>query len=258
MSTFLQGIAKKAQEQPKHRFGNLYELLNEPFLNECWRDIRKAAASGVDRISAQDYERHLDENIHNLVERLKRKRYRAKLVRRRYIPKGDGKLRPLGIPAVEDKLLQLAVTRILQAIYGQDFLRCSYGYRPQVGALDAVDRLTIKLQFGRYNFVVEADIKGFFDNIDHDWMMRMLAERIEDGAFLRLIRKWLRAGVLDTDGQILHPVTGTPQGGIISPILANVYLHYALDLWFHHVVKPRCGGEACLIRYADDVVCAFQ
>jgi RNA-directed DNA polymerase len=125
MSTFWQGIAKKAQEHPKHRFGNLYELLNEPVLKECWRDIRKEAASGVDRISAQDDERNLDENIHNLVERLKRKRYRANLVRRRYIPKGDGKLRPLGIPAVEDKLLQLAVTRILQAIYEQDFLRCS-------------------------------------------------------------------------------------------------------------------------------------
>jgi RNA-directed DNA polymerase len=127
-----------------------------------------------------------------------------------------------------------------------------------VGALDAVDRLTITLQFGRYNFVVEADIKGFFDNIDHDWVMRMLGERIEDGAFLRLIRKWLKAGVLDTEGQVLHPATGTPQGGIISPILANVYLHYALDLWFHKVVKPRCGGEACLIRYADDFVGAFQ
>jgi len=258
MPTFLQGIAKKAQEQPKHRFGNLYELLNEAFLKECWRDIRKGAAYGVDRVSAQDYEQNLDENIRGLVERLKRKQYRAKLVRRQYIPKGDGKLRPLGIPAVEDKLLQLAVTRILQAIYEQDFLRCSYGYRPNVGALDAVDWLTVKLQFGRYNFVVEADIKGFFDNIDHDWMMRMLEERIEDGAFLRLVKKWLKAGVLDTDGQVLHPVTGTPQGGIISPILANVYLHYALDLWFHRVVKPRCRGEACLIRYADDFVCAFQ
>jgi group II intron reverse transcriptase/maturase len=167
-------------------------------------------------------------------------------------------LRPLGIPAVEDKLLQLAVTRILQAIYEQDFLRCSYGYRPNVGALNAVDWLTIKLQFGQYNFVVEADIKGFFDNINHEWMMRMLEERIEDGALLRLIRKWLKAGVLDTDGQVLHPATGTPQGGIISPMLANVYLHYALDLWFHKVVKPRCRGEACLIRYADDYVCAFQ
>jgi retron-type reverse transcriptase len=127
MSTFWQGRAQKAQEQPKHRFGNLYEVLNEPFLKECWRDIRKAAASGVDRLSAQDYERHLDENIPNLVERLKRKQSRAKLVRRQYIPKGDGKLRPLGIPAVEDTLLQLAVTRRLQAIDEQDFRRCSYG-----------------------------------------------------------------------------------------------------------------------------------
>ena len=258
MSTFLSGIAKKAHEQPKHRFGSLYELLNEAYLKECWRDIRKDAAYGVDRISAEDYEQHLDENIHDLVERLKRKQYRAKLVRRQYIPKGNGQWRPLGIPAVEDKLLQLAVTRILQAIYEQDFLRCSYGYRPKVGPLDAVDWLTIKLQFGRYNFLVEADIHAFFDNIQHEWMVRMLEERIEDGAFLRLIQKWLKAGVLDTDGQVLHPVTGTPQGGIVSPVLANVYLHYALDLWFLKVVKPRCRGEACLIRFADDFVCAFQ
>jgi RNA-directed DNA polymerase len=258
MPTFLQGIANKAHEQPQHRFGNLYELLNEAYLKECWRDIRKDAASGVDRMSAQEYEQHLEENIHDLVERLKRKQYRAKLVRRQYIPKGDGRFRPLGIPAIEDKLLQLAVTRILQAIYEQDFLRCSYGYRPKVSALDAVDWLTIKLQFGQYHFVVEADIKGFFDNLQHEWLLRMLEERLEDGAFLRLIQKWLKAGVLDTDGQVVHPATGTPQGGIVSPVLANVYLHYALDLWFHKVIKPRCHGEACLIRYADDFVAAFQ
>jgi len=258
MSTFLQGIANKAQAKPQHRFGNLYELLNEAFLHECWRDIRKDAAYGVDRVSAEDYEQNLDENIHDLVERLKQKRYRAKLVRRQYIPKGEGKVRPLGIPAVEDKLLQLAVTRILQAIYEQDFLRCSYGYRPNLGALDAVDKLTLKLQFGQYNYVVEADIKAFFDNINHDLLMQMLERRIEDGAFLRLIRKWLKAGVLDTDGQVLHPETGTPQGGIVSPILANVYLHHALDVWFHREVKPRCHGEACLIRFADDFVAAFQ
>jgi RNA-directed DNA polymerase len=224
-STVLQGIAKKAQEQPTHRFGNLYEWLNESVLKECWRDIRKEAASGVDRLSAPDSERHLDEHIHNLVERLKWKQYRAKLVRRQDLPKGDGKRRPLGIPAVEEKRRQLAVTRILPAIYEQGFLRCSYGYRPHVGALDAVDRLTIKLQFGRYNFVVEADIKGFFDNSEHGWLVRMLEERLEDGAFWRLSKKWLQAGVLDTDGQVLHPATGTPQGGSISPLLANVYLH---------------------------------
>jgi group II intron reverse transcriptase/maturase len=221
-------------------------------------DIKKDAAYGVDRVSAREYEENLDENIKQLVERLKRKSYRAKLVRRQYIPKGEGKFRPLGIPATEDKLLQLAVKRILEAIYEQDFLRCSYGYRPGVGALDAVDKLKIKLQFGRYNFVVEADIKSYFDNIDHQWLIKMLGQRIDDRAMMRLIKKWLKAGILDTDGKVIHPATGTPQGGIISPILANVYLHYALDLWFHKIVKKHCRGEACLIRYADDFVCAFQ
>lgn len=233
-------------------------MLNEALLKDSWRFIRKDAAYGVDRVSALEYERDLEENIRQLVERLKGKRYHARLVRRQYIPKGDGTLRPLGIPATEDKLLQLAVKRILEAIYEPTFLRCSYGYRPQVGALDAVDKLTIKLQFERYNYVVEADIKAYFDSMDHVWMLKMLAERIDDTAFLRLIQKWLRVGVLDTNGHVLHPLTGTPQGGIVSPILANIYLHYALDLWFHKVVVPRCGGEACLIRYADDFVCAFE
>lgn len=258
MQTSLRGIAKKAQEQKKHRFGNLYEMLKEENLHDCWRYIKKDAASGVDQVSAREYEENLEENIRQLVERLKRGSYRAKLVRRQYIPKGEGKFRPLGIPATEDKLLQQAVKRILEAIYEQDFMRCSYGYRPGVGALNAVDKLTVKLQFGQYNFVVEADIKGYFDNIDHDWLVRMLEERIDDRALMRLIKKWLKAGILDTDGQVIHPVTGTPQGGIVSPILANVYLHYVLDLWFHKNVKKHCRGEACLIRYADDFVCAFQ
>jgi RNA-directed DNA polymerase len=258
VQTSLQGIAKKAASQPKYRFRNLYGMLDEEMLLDSWRFIRKDAAYGVDRVSAQEYGQNLKENIQDLVTRLKRKGYRAKLVRRQYIPKGDGGERPLGIPAIADKLLQLAVKRILEAIYEQDFLRCSYGYRPEVGALDAVDKLTIKLQFGRYNFVVEADIKGYFDSINHDWLMKMLAERIDDRALLRLIKKWLKAGVLDTDGQVIHPATGTPQGGIISPILANIYLHYVLDLWFQKVVKKYCRGEACLIRYADDFVCAFE
>lgn len=258
VQTSLQAIAKKASEQPGYRFRNLFGMLNEEMLKNSWQFIRKDAACGVDRVSAKEYEQNLEGNIHQLVEDLKRKRYRAKHVLRRYIPKGNGKFRPLGIPATQDKLLQLAVKRLLEAIYEQDFLRCSYGYRPGVGALDAVDKMTIKLQFGKYNYVVEADIKGFFDNLDHDWLLKMLAERVDDKALLWLIGKWLKAGVLDTDGKVLHPETGTPQGGIISPILANVYLHYALDLWFQKVVIPHCNGEACLIRYADDFVCAFE
>jgi RNA-directed DNA polymerase len=258
MQTSLQGIAEKAKSQEKYRFRNRYGRLNEALLRDCWRDIRKDAAYGVDEVSAAAYAQDLDEHISNLVERLKRKSSRAKLVRRHYIPKGDGKLRPLGIPAVEDKRLQLAVTRILTAIYEQDFLRCSDGYRPHIGALDAVDTLTIKRQFGRDNWVVEADIQGFFDAIDHAWMIRMVAERIDDRALLRLIKKWLKAGILDTDGKVRHPVTGTPQGGTVSPILANVDLHYALDLWCERVVKQPCRGEACLIRYADDFVCACE
>jgi group II intron reverse transcriptase/maturase len=252
------GIAEKAKRNRKHRFGNLYGLLNEEMLKDSWHYIRKNAAIGVDRVSAAEYEQNLDENIRLLVERLKGKKYRARLIRRRYIPKGDGKMRPLGILVVEDKLLQIAVTRILTSIYEVDFLPCSYGYRPNVGVKDAVKQLTIKLQFGRYDWIVEADVKSYFDRISHQWLMRMLEERINDRAFLRLIGKWLKAGVLETDGRILEPEAGTPQGGNVSAILANVYLHYALDLWFEKVIKRSCKGRAILIRYVDDWVCAFE
>ena len=257
MQTSLLGIANKAKSDKQYRFRNLYRELNEELLVDSWRLLRKDAALGVDQVSAAEYEANLEENIKQLVERLKRKSYRAKLVRRQYIPKGDGGKRPLGIPATEDKLLQLAVKRLLEAIYEQDFLSCSYGYRPGVGARAAVDELEKKLQFGGYHHIVEADIKGFFDNLSHEWLMRMLAERIEDEPFLRLIKKWLNAGVLDTDGKVLRPESGTPQGGIISPVLANVYLHYALDLWFERVFQPSCSRLAFLHRYADDFVCGF-
>ena len=257
MQTSLLGIANKAKSDKRYRFRNLYRELNEELLLDSWQSVRKDAALGVDRVSAAEYEANLEENIRRLVERLKRKSYRAKLVRRHYIPKGDGGKRPLGIPALEDKLLQLAVKRLLEAIYEQDFLSCSYGYRPGVGARAAVEELDKKLQFGGYHHLVEADIKGFFDNLSHEWLMRMLGERIDDEPFLRLIKKWLNAGVLDTDGQVLRPESGTPQGGIISPVLANVYLHYALDLWFAKVFQPGCRGGAFLHRYADDFVCGF-
>jgi RNA-directed DNA polymerase len=258
VQTSLRGIANKGAKQRKHRFGNLYELLNEGNLRWCWQFLRKEAAPGIDRVDYAEYRAELGSNIHDLVDRLKGKRYRARLVRRRYIPKPNGKLRPLGIPTTEDKLLQLAVAKILEAIYEQDFLDCSYGYRPGRSPRDAVKALTDELQYGRCCWVVEADIKGFFDNIDHDWMLRMLGERIDDKSFLRLIQKWLKAGIMDTGGEVIHPATGTPQGGIVSPILANLYLHYALDLWFETKIKPVCRGSALLIRFADDFVCTFQ
>jgi group II intron reverse transcriptase/maturase len=233
-------------------------MLNEGFLKGCYRELKRDAAPGVDGQDYYAYRKNLNENVTRLVNNLKQKKYRAKLVRRKYIPKSKGKLRPLGIPAVEDKMLQLAAAKILEAIFEEDFLEVSYGYRPGRGARDAVRDLTRNLQFGKYAHIVEADIKGFYDSIDHEWMIRMLEERINDKPFLHLIRKWLKAGILDPEGRVIHPATGTPQGGIVSPILANVYLHYALDLWFEKRIKRQCEGEALIIRYADDWVCAFQ
>lgn len=258
MRTSLRGIANKAGADKRHRFRNLYGLLNEEALLSSWPLVKKRAASGVDRVSAQQYAEDLEGNVGRLVERLKRKSYRARLVRRRNIPKEGGRTRPLGIPVVEDKLLQITVARILEAIYEQDFLPSSYGCRPGRGPQLAVGDLTQELQFGCYGYVVEIDIKGFFDHVNHDWTLRMLEERIDDRPFLRLIRKWLKAGVLEEDGEVIHPQTGTPQGGCISPILANIYLHYVLDLWFARRVKARCRLRAYMCRYLDDVVFAFQ
>lgn len=258
MPTSMLGLANKAQARKEYVFRDLYVLLNEQYLHDCWKLIRKDAAYGVDKVSAKEYEQDLDQNIHELVEGLKRNFYHAKLVRRHYIPKPDGRQRPLGIPATQDKLMQLAVARILQAIYEQDFLEVSYGYRPNRSAHDAVFELTRRLQFGGFNYVVEADIKGFFDNLDHDKLIEMLSIRLGDRRLLRLIRKWLKAGVLDTDGKVIHPTAGSPQGGLVSPVLANVYLHYVLDLWFRDVVSRGCKGKAFMIRYADDFVCGFD
>jgi group II intron reverse transcriptase/maturase len=258
MQPSLQGIAQKARRLKKYRFRDLYRMLNVDMLRAAWRAINKNAAAGVDRVTAEEYGREIEKHIAETVGSLKEKRYRAKLVRRVNIPKGDGRTRPLGIPAISDKLVQMVVGWILMAIYEQDFMKCSYGYRPNIGAKDAVRDLTKELQFGRYNYVMEADVKGYFESINHEWLIRMMEERIDDKAFTELIRKWLKAGILEEDGKVIHPETGTPQGGIVSPVLANIYLHYALDLWFEKVVRPRCEGAAYLCRYADDFVCTFQ
>jgi len=256
--TSLLGIANKAASDKAHRFQNLFGLLTVGYLLACWRFVNKRAASGVDRKDAKCYEANLRENVEGLVESVQGGWYRAKLVLRKYIPKLNGKLRPLGIPAIADKLLQIGVSKLLEQIYEQDFLGCSYGYRPGVGALDAVRDLSAVLRSGGYHYLVEADIRGFFDNIDHEKLIELLELRIDDKAFIRLIRKWLKAGVLEPDGAVNYPEKGSPQGGIVSPILANIYLHHALDVWFEETVKAHCRGAAYLCRYADDFVCVFE
>jgi len=256
--TSQQGIANKAAQDKTYRFRNLFGVLTTGFLFWCWDFINRKASAGVDKLDAIAYEDNLIGNIQQLAQQVKEGTYRAKLVLRKYIPKAGGKLRPLGIPTIADKLLQLAVVKLLEAIYEQDFLPCSYGYRPRKGAHKAIKDLTSELKSAQYHVVVEADIKGFFNAINHDLLMDMLGRRIDDKPFLKLIRKWLKAGILETDGQVVNPVTGTPQGGIVSPILANIYLHYVLDVWFEETVRAHCTGHVYLRRYADDFVCAFQ
>lgn len=223
-------------------------LLNTEMLHLAWKGLNKSSAIADDDITVKSYGKELDANLERL----------AKLIKRRFIPKSNGKKRPLGIPALEDKLVQKAVAMILTEIYEHDFLDCSYGYRPGKGAKYAISDLAFQFQFGVFGYVVEADIKSYFDTINHDQLMAILERRINDQAFLGLIRKWLKAGILHPDGHVEHPVTGTPQGGIVSPILSNLYLHVVLDEWFRDVVKPRLAGRAIMCRYADDWICAFQ
>jgi len=258
MTTELQSIAFKAQTHPKHQFQNLYGKLDSDLLIQSWGQINKKSAAGIDGITSSDYLPRLSENITCLQNSLKQKTYRASDVKRVLIPKSNGKLRPLGLPTLDDKIVQQGVSQILSAIWENDFLRSSYGYRPVKSAHQAVHSLNLNLQFGGYGYIVEADIKGFFDNMNHNWLMKMLKERVNDKALLKLIGQWLKARIKTPEGHYIKSTKGTPQGGVISPVLANIYLHYALDLWFEKRVKPTLKGKAMLIRYADDFVVAFQ
>ena len=258
MKTTLLSIAIKAHTHPKHRFQNLYGMLDADFLNQSWGQLNKKAAAGIDGISIAKYRTKLPENIQRLTQQLRNKSFRAADIKRVFIPKANGKQRPLGLPTVDDELVQQGVSQILQNIWEQDFLPNSYGYRPNKSAHKAVHSLRLNLQFKGYGYIVEADVKGFFDNMNHDWLMKMLEQRIDDKSLLGLIKQWLKARIKSPDGCFHKPESGTPQGGVISPVLANIYLHYALDLWFEKTVKPRMEGRAMLIRYADDFVVAFQ
>jgi group II intron reverse transcriptase/maturase len=217
----VRAIASKAGKEPKHRFRGLYSLFNRSNLRAAWFALNRKAAAGVDGITHEEYGRDLDAHVEKLAEELKGKRYRAKLIRRSYLPKGEGTTRPLGILTMSDKLVQRIAADILTAIYEQDFCEFSYAYRPGRSTRTAVEAVRRGFIGSRCSWVVEFDITGFYDNINHELLMKMLERRINDRPFLILIRKWLRAGVLDTDGMVLHPATGTPQGGIISCIFGE-------------------------------------
>jgi len=257
VATKLRRIARKARSDPKFQFTSLYHLMNEELLRGCFKQLRGRAAAGIDGVTKVAYAEHLEENVTVLVERLHRLAYVPQSVRRVYIPKpGSTKERPLGIPCLEDKVVQSGLVRILEQIYEQDFIEDSYGFRPGRSCHDALRALNATLERGGTEWVVEADIKGFFDHVDHDWMMRFLAHRVADQRVLRMVKRFLKAGVCE-DGQCCASEEGVPQGGSISPLLANVYLHYALDLWFEKVFRKSCAGRARLIRYADDFVACF-
>jgi RNA-directed DNA polymerase len=207
----LRGIARKARHEPAYRFRDLSRCLNEVHLKYAFKRMNKKAASGVDKVTYTDYQENFDSNIEDLIGRLKRQSYKARLVKRKHIPKAPGKTRALGLPVLEDKLLQTATSDLLSAIFEQDFYDFSYGYRPKRGARQAADEHSVKMQFGRFGYVVEADIKGFFNHIDHDTLLELIAKRVDDKRFLRLIAKWLKAGILEEDGKIEYPEEGTPQ-----------------------------------------------
>jgi group II intron reverse transcriptase/maturase len=232
-------------------------LLNEENLKECFGLLKKGKAAGVDGVTLEEYEVNLDENLRGLVERMKRQAYKPQPVRRTYIPKANGKMRPLGIPAIEDKIVQKGMTRILEAVYEADFLDCSYGFRPNRSPHQALKQLNKIIMTQPINHIIDADIKGFFDHVDHGWMRKFLEHRISDTNFDRLIYRFLRNGYME-EGREYDVEKGTPQGGIISPVLANIYLHYVLDLWLEKVIKPESRGTVEMVRYADDFVLCVQ
>jgi RNA-directed DNA polymerase len=257
ISTKLERVAELARKHPERTFMSLHHVIDVEWLREAYRRTRKDAAVGVDGQTAEEYGRDLEKNLEALCDRFRTGTYRAPPVRRVHIPKGDGRTRPIGVPTFEDKVLQRAVAMLLEAIYEQEFHSGSYGFRPGRSAHAALEALRTSIMSMGGGWVLEVDIQNFFDTLDHGALRSFLDRRVTDGVIRRAIDKWLKAGVLEA-GAVTHPEEGTPQGGVISPLLANVYLHEVLDRWFEADVKPRLKGRAQLVRYADDFVIAFQ
>ena len=258
ISTRRSKIAELAQREPKLTLTTLAHHIDSVWMREAWRRVRKDAAAGVDGVTAAHYEAELEANLSGLLERFKSGRYRAPAVRRVHLEKpGTGKTRPIGIPTLEDKILQRAVLMVLEPVYEQDFLECSYGFRPGRGAHDALEALWHGLMEFGGGWVIDLDIEDFFGSVDWGHLRSFLDLRVRDGVIRRAIGKWLNAGVMEA-GELSYPQQGTPQGGVISPALSNVYLHEVLDVWFEHEVKPRLRGRALEVRYADDAVLVFE
>lgn len=257
MSTGLRKVAERAKREPAGRFHSLAHLIDEELLAKAFARLRSHAAIGVDGITKEHYEQDLQRNLQGLHERLRTRRYRHQPIRRVHIPKEPGRTRPIGISTTEDKVVQNALREVLQAIYEQDFLDCSYGFRPGRSAHDAIRALTRAVDAGEAKWILEIDIASFFDSVSRSQLMEMLQKRVADGSMRRLVGKCLHVGVLDGE-EFTKPSEGTVQGSTLSPLLGNVYLHYALDLWFAEEVKPRLRGRAVLVRYADDAVFGFE
>jgi group II intron reverse transcriptase/maturase len=253
----LERIREAAKRDRKARFTALLHHVTPTLLEWSFHRLRKGAAPGVDGVTWDAYEAGLPDKLADLHRRVQRGAYRALPSRRQYIPKPDGRLRPLGVAALEDKIVQRALVAVLNAIYETDFADFSYGFRPGRGQHDALDALAVGLDRRKVSWILDADIRAFFDSISHDWLIRFLEHRIGDQRVLRLIGKWLKAGVLE-DGEWAEGTEGTPQGAVISPLLANVYLHYAYDLWTQHWRKHQARGQMIVVRYADDTITGFQ
>lgn len=253
----LLGVREAARARPELKFENLLHHITIPLLHEAFDNLKNSAAAGIDEVTWHDYEQNREASITALHGRIHRGSYRAKPSKRIYIPKADGRQRPLGIAAVEDKIVQKATAWVLECIYEQDFLGFSYGGRPRRSTHDALDALCVGVTKKKVNWILDADVKGFFDNVDHGWLMRFVEHRISDKRILRLIGKWLRAGVSE-DGEWSKTTVGTPQGAVISPLLANIYLHYVLDLWIDHWRKQRGRKDVVVVRYVDDFVIGFE
>src|SRR3989454_1961587 len=257
VSQALARIRQAARQRKKEKFTALFHHVSIAHLEEAFSELKENAAAGVDGLTCRDYEQHLERNLEELHARVHRGAYRALPSRRVYIPKPDGRQRPLAVAALEDKIVQRATAAVLNAIYEEDFLGFSYGFRPGRGTHDALNALCVAIERKKVNWILDADIRSFFDEISQEWLIRLLEHRIGDRRIIRLIQKWLKAGVLE-DGIVSASDRGTGQGSVISPLLANIYLHYVLDLWAARWRRREANGDMIIVRYADDFIVGFQ